>query len=80
MLDAATARRDAFISDCATLDQARDAARTGVARVPWASVGISGESASPPTASRCGACSAADGALPDTDDDPDAIAYVARAY
>ena len=35
MLDAATARRDAFISDCTTLDQARDVAQTGVARVPW---------------------------------------------
>ena len=29
MLDAATARRDAFISDCTTLDQARDVATDG---------------------------------------------------
>ena len=35
MLVAATARRDAFISDCTTLDQARDVSRAGVARVPW---------------------------------------------
>src|SRR5262245_53597857 len=35
MLEAATARRDALISDCATLDEARDVAQTGVARLPW---------------------------------------------
>ena len=29
MLDAATARRDAFISDCTTLGQAREVAQTG---------------------------------------------------
>ncbi len=80
MLAAATARRDAFISDCATLDQARDAARDGVARVRWASVGISGEQrlAADGVTVRC--LQREDGALPDTDDDPDAIAYVARAY
>ncbi len=39
MLAAATARRDAFISDCATLDEAREIAQTGVARVPWEVVG-----------------------------------------
>ena len=43
MLEAATARRDAFISDCTTLDQARDVAQTGVARLPWELVGTSGE-------------------------------------
>jgi hypothetical protein len=36
MLEAATARRDASITDCATLDEAREAAQTGVARVPAA--------------------------------------------
>src|ERR1700737_4015566 len=43
MFEAATARRDATISDCTTLDQARDVAQTGVARLPWELVGTSGE-------------------------------------
>ena len=46
MLEAATARRDAFISDCTTLDDAREVAQTGVARVPWESVGAAGEAGS----------------------------------
>jgi prolyl-tRNA synthetase len=80
MLEAATARRDAFISDCTTLDEAREAAQTGVARVPWELVGPSGEEdlAASGLTVRC--LQSGDGTLPDTDDDPDAVAYIARAY
>jgi len=80
MLAAATARRDAAISDCSTLDQARDVAQAGVARVPWAVVGASGEAdlATGGLTVRC--LQLGDGSLPQTDDDADALAYVARAY
>ena len=80
MLEAATTRRDAFISDCTTLGQAREVAQTGVARVPWESVGPSGEEdlATSGLTVRC--LQTSDGTLPDTDDDADAVAYVARAY
>ena len=80
MLEAATARRDAFISDCTTLDHARDAAQTGVARLPWALVGASGEQdlASSGLTVRC--LHLSDGSLPETDDDSGALAYIARAY
>jgi len=80
MLDAATARRDAVIADCGTLDEVRDAAGSGVARVPWRLVGPSGEAdlAAHGLTVRCLQC--ADGALPETDDDVDAVAYIARAY
>jgi prolyl-tRNA synthetase len=80
MLDAATARRDAMITDCTTLEQARDAAQTGVARVPWELVGPAGEEdlASSALTVRC--LQRSDGSLPDTDDDAGALAYVARAY
>jgi prolyl-tRNA synthetase len=80
MLEAATARRDAFITDCTTLDQVREAARTGVARVPWRSVGVSGEEglAAGGLTVRC--LQGRDGALPEIDDDATAVAYVARAY
>jgi len=80
MLQAATARRDAFISDCTTLDQARDVAQTGVARVPWELVGESGEQdlATSGITVRC--LQRSDGSLPETDDDSGTLAYVARAY
>jgi prolyl-tRNA synthetase len=80
MFDAATARRDAAISDCTTLDQARDVAQTGIARLPWELVGISGEQdlATSGLTVRC--LQLSDGSLPETDDDAGALAYVARAY
>jgi prolyl-tRNA synthetase len=80
MLEAATARRDTIISDCTTLEQARDAAQTGVARLPWELVGESGEQdlATSGLTVRC--LQLSDGSLPETGDDAGAIAYVARAY
>jgi prolyl-tRNA synthetase len=80
MLDTATARRDAFTSDCTTLDQARETAQTGVARVPWELVGASGEEdlAASGLTVRC--LQRDDGTLPESDDDAGALAYVARAY
>ncbi len=80
MFEAATARRDAAIADCSTLDQARDAAQTGVARLPWELIGTAGEQdlATSGLTVRC--LQLSDGSLPDTDHDAGALAYVARAY
>lgn len=80
MLDAATARRDAHIADCATLDEAGEAAQTGVARVPWDVVGVAGEEklAAAGVTVRC--LQRGDGTLPDGNTDEGALAYVARAY
>jgi prolyl-tRNA synthetase len=80
MFEAATARRAAMISDCTTLEQAREAAQTGVARVPWHVVGAPGEQdlATSGLTVRC--LQRDDGSLPDGDDDAGALAYVARAY
>jgi prolyl-tRNA synthetase len=80
MLAAATARRDAFLSDCSTAEQARDVAQTGVARVPWKSIGVAGEEslAADGVTVRC--LQRGDGGLPDGDDDIGAVAYIARAY
>jgi prolyl-tRNA synthetase len=66
--------------DCTTLDAAHEVAQTGVARVPWAVLGVSGEEtlASGGVTVRC--LQRDDGTLPDTDDDAGALAYVARAY
>jgi prolyl-tRNA synthetase len=80
MFAAATARRDAAIVECTTLDQAREAGQAGVARLPWALIGVAGEQdlATSGLTVRC--LQASDGSLPDTDDQADALAYVARAY
>ena len=80
MLEAATARRDALITDCATLNEAREVAQTGVARLPWELVGASGEQdlATSGLTVRC--LQLADGSLPETEEDAGALAYVARAY
>jgi prolyl-tRNA synthetase len=80
MFEAATARRDAFTSDCTTLEQARDAAQTGVARVAWEVVDTGGEQdlATSGLTVRC--LQLGDGSLPNTDHDAGALAYVARAY
>lgn len=80
MLEAATARRDTLISDCTTLNQARDAAQTGVARLPWQLVGVNGEQdlATGGLTVRC--LQLTDRSLPETDDEAGALAYIARAY
>jgi len=80
LLDAATAMREERTADVTTLDAARDAAADGWARVPWDAVGVDGEAelAHAGVTVRC--LVRADGSLPDTVDDPDLVAVVARAY
>jgi prolyl-tRNA synthetase len=80
MFEAATARRDAMITDCTTLGQAREVAQTGIARLPWELVGAPGEQdlATSGLTVRC--LQLGDGSLPDTDHEPGVLAYVSRAY
>lgn len=80
MLTAATARRDALTTDCATLDDAREAAQTGMARVPWRLVGAEGERDLGAAGLTVRCLQRADGSLPDDDEEEDVVAYVARAY
>ncbi|MGE2720106.1 proline--tRNA ligase [Mycolicibacterium celeriflavum] len=80
MLAAATARRDAAVTDCTTIDEARDAAQTGVARLLWATVGVAGEEELAASGLTVRCLQRGDGTLPESDDDGDALAYVARAY
>ena len=80
LLDAATAMREEHTADVTTLDAARAAAADGWARVPWDAVGVEGEAelAQGGITVRC--LVRADGSLPDTVDEPDLVALVARAY
>ena len=80
LLAEATARRIARTADVGSLDEARAAAETGWARLPWDTVGTDGEAdlATSGITVRC--LTRADGSLPSSEDEPDLVAYVARAY
>jgi prolyl-tRNA synthetase len=80
LLAEATDRRDARTVEVATIAEAAEAAATGWARIPWATLGTDGEAelAQQSVTVRC--LVMPDGSLPRTDDDPEALAVVARAY
>jgi prolyl-tRNA synthetase len=73
-------RREAATVDVATLDDAREAATTGWARVPWSVVGDAGEAelATAGVTVRC--LTRPDASVPDSPDEPDLVAVVSRAY
>ena len=80
LLDEATALRESHTVDVTTLDDAREAAATGWARIPWDTVGAEGEAelAQGGVSVRC--LRRADGSLPESDDEPGLVAVVARSY
>ncbi len=80
LLAEATERRESHTVDVTTLDDAREAAATGWARIPWDTVGAEGEAelAQASVSVRC--LHRADGSLPESDDEPGLIAVVARSY
>jgi prolyl-tRNA synthetase len=66
--------------DVATIDEAREAAETGFARIPWADLGEEGEAELAKGAVTVRCLQRPDGSVPDTDDEPGVVAVVARAY
>jgi prolyl-tRNA synthetase len=80
LLAEATERRESHTVDVTTLDDAREAAATGWARIPWDTVGAKGEAelAQASVSVRC--LHRADGSLPESDDEPGLTAVVARSY
>jgi prolyl-tRNA synthetase len=80
LLAAAITKRDARIVECSTLDDVREAAPTGFARIPWSAVGEEGEAELAQSAVSVRCLQRADGSVPASDDEPDLIAYCARAY
>jgi prolyl-tRNA synthetase len=80
LLTEATARRESRTVDAMTLDDARDAAAAGWARVPWALVGTEGEAELAQSGVTVRCLARADGSLPQSEEEPDLVAYVARAY
>jgi len=80
LLQQATDLRDTRTVDAATIDEAREAAQTGFARIPWRAVGDEGETdlATGGVSVRC--LQREDGGLPLSEDEEGVVAYVARAY
>ncbi len=81
LLETATEARDARTADVGSLDEAREAAATGFARIPWRLVGEAGEAELATSAVSIRCLQAPDGTVPapGTPDD-DLVALVARAY
>jgi len=80
LLAEAHALREARTVEVASLEEAREAAGEGWARVPWDLLGEPGETvlAQGGVTVRC--LTRADGSLPASDAEPDLVATVARAY
>ena len=80
LLSRATARRDDHIADVSTLDEAVEASATGWARIPWSVVGDEGEARLAQDGVTVRVLQRSDGSVPDAGDEPDLVAYTARAY
>jgi prolyl-tRNA synthetase len=78
--DEALARRLDNTVEVATLDDALAATATGWARVPWSAVGVEGEAKANGQGVTVRCLVRADGSVPDSEDEGDLVAYLARAY
>ncbi|MES9519455.1 proline--tRNA ligase [Streptomyces capoamus] len=73
-------RREDRTADTRTIEEAVEAAATGWARIPWAVLGPDGEAALAEQGVSVRCLVAADGSVPDREDQPGNVAVVARAY
>ena len=78
--DQALARREAASPLVESLDQAREAATHGWARIPWSTLGEQGEASLAEHAVTVRCLTRPDGSVPDHGDESDVIAWVGRAY
>ncbi|EEP73940.1 proline--tRNA ligase [Micromonospora sp. KC207] len=78
--DQALAHRESRTVQVATLAEAIEAAATGWARVPWSAVGVAGEAEANGQGVTVRCLLRADGSVPDSEDEPDLVAILARAY
>jgi prolyl-tRNA synthetase len=78
--DEALARRLDRTVDVSTVDDAIAATATGWARLPWSAVGLDGEAKANADGVTVRVLTRPDGSVPDSEDEPDLVAYLARAY
>jgi prolyl-tRNA synthetase len=80
MLRTTRADRDARIVDVASMGDAIAATAEGWARIPWDTLGLAGEAELARSGVTVRCLQRADGSVPDSDDEPDMVAYVGRSY
>ena len=80
LLAEATERRDSRTVDVATIAEAAEAAATGWARIPWATLGTDGEAELAKSSVTVRCLVMPDGSLPASDSAEGAVAIVARSY
>jgi hypothetical protein len=80
LYDQALAMRESGTADVTSVDEAIEAAGSGWARLPWSAVGAEGETRANAEGVTVRCLTRADGSVPDTEDEPDLVAYLARAY
>jgi prolyl-tRNA synthetase len=80
LYDDALTFREEHTVDVKTLGDAIEAAQTGWARVPWSAVGTDGEAEANGKAITVRCLFREDGSMPDSDDEPNLVAILARAY
>ncbi|KAB1151161.1 proline--tRNA ligase [Micromonospora sp. DT46] len=78
--DQALAHRKSRTVEVSTLAEAIEAAATGWAMVPWSAVGVQGETEANGQGVTVRCLLRADGSVPDSEDEPDLVAILARAY
>ncbi len=80
LYDEALAMRLDRTVDVSTVEDAIAASATGWARIPWSAVGAAGETRANADGVTVRCLTRADGSVPDSEDEPDLVAYLARAY
>jgi prolyl-tRNA synthetase len=80
LLATATKRRDERTADAATVEEAIEAGKAGFARIAWATIRGEGEQRLAQEAITVRCLQTADGGLPQGEDEPGTVAYVARSY
>jgi prolyl-tRNA synthetase len=80
MLDSAREARDARIAEVSTVDDAAVAAVEGWAKISWSTLGEDGEAKLAQSAVTVRCLQRTDGSVPESDTEPDLVAYVARSY
>ena len=80
LYDEALARRLDRTVEVSTVDDAIAASADGWARVPWSAVGIEGEAKANGEGVTVRVLTRPDGSVPDSEDEPDLVAYLGRAY
>jgi prolyl-tRNA synthetase len=80
LYDEALAFREARTSDVRALDDAIEAAAAGWARIRWSAVGPEGEAKANQAAVSVRCLVRPDGTVPDSADEPDLVAILARSY